>query len=126
MKVGNLAAGGWVVTLGAVALIAGLVKAGVQAEVGDAPNMSPAAPYSIWEVLTWAGVGAASGLVAYLAPNAFGLHQATVAAPFFICATVVGFLLGTQYVCTPSTIILALLSRFSERYMTYQVEHCLC
>ncbi|XP_024373340.1 plastidal glycolate/glycerate translocator 1, chloroplastic [Physcomitrium patens] len=91
-----LVAGGWVVTLGAVALIAGLVKAGVQAEVGDAPNMSPAAPYSIWEVLTWAGVGAASGLVAYLAPNAFGLHQATVAAPFFICATVVGFLLGTQ------------------------------
>lgn len=85
-------------TLGAVAVLAGLVKKGVQTELGNAPNMSSAAPYSLWEVLTWAGVGAASGLVAHLAPNAFGLHQATVAAPFFICATVIGFLLGSQYV----------------------------
>ncbi|KAG0619340.1 hypothetical protein M758_4G132500 [Ceratodon purpureus] len=91
-----LVVGGWVVTLGAVALFAGLVKKGVQTDLVTSSNMSSASPYSLWEVLTWAGVGAASGLVAYLAPNAFGLHQATVAAPFFICATVIGFLLGSQ------------------------------
>ena len=85
-------------TLAAVALLAGLVKKGAQSDLATSSNMSSASPYSIWEVLTWAGVGAASGLVAHLAPNAFGLHQATVAAPFFICATVVGFLLGSQYV----------------------------
>lgn len=91
-----LVAGGWIVTLGAVALLAGLVKKGVQTNLTSSANMSSAGPYSLWEVLTWAGVGAVSGLVAYLAPNAFGLHQATVAAPFFICATVIGFLLGSQ------------------------------
>lgn len=83
-------------TLGAVALLAGLVKKGVQTDLADSPNMSSAAPYTLWEILTWAGVGAASGIVSYVAPNAFGLHQATVAAPFFICATVIGFLLGSQ------------------------------
>lgn len=100
MNIGNDAAGGWAVTLGAVALLAGLVKKGVQTELGNSPNMSSAAPFSLWEILTWAGVGAATGLVSYVAPNAFGLHQATVAAPFFICATVIGFLLGSQYVRT--------------------------
>lgn len=96
VKLVALVAGGWAVTLGAVALLAGLVKKGVDTDLGTSPNMPSAAPYSLWEILTWAGVGAASGVVSYVAPNAFGLHQATVAAPFFICATVIGFLLGSQ------------------------------
>lgn len=92
----HVAGGGWVVTLVGVALLASAVRRGVSTQLGSAPNMSSTSTYSMWEILTWAGVGAACGLVAYLAPNAFGLHQATVAAPFFICATVTGFLLGSQ------------------------------
>lgn len=91
-----VAAGGWVVTLVGIALLASAVRRGVSTQLGSAPNMSSTSAYSLWEIITWAGVGAASGLVAYLAPNAFGLHQATVAAPFFVCATVTGFLLGSQ------------------------------
>lgn len=109
-------------TLGAVALLAGLVKKGVQTNLTSSANMSSAGPYSLWEVLTWAGVGAVSGLVAYLAPNAFGLHQATVAAPFFICATVIGFLLGSQYVRTSFSPLPCLLNFFSKESSLYCIS----
>jgi putative effector of murein hydrolase/sorbitol-specific phosphotransferase system component IIC len=95
----GLTVGAWAVTLIAAALLATVIRKGTSTELRDYSVNIPSPVQNnnnLWEISTWVGVGFVSGLVAYIAPTAFGLHHATVASPFFLCATVVGLHLGSQ------------------------------
>ncbi len=85
-------------TLIAAALLSTVIRKGTSTELRDYSVNIPSVQNNnnLWEISTWVGVGFVSGLVAYIAPTAFGLHHATVASPFFLCATVVGLHLGSQ------------------------------
>ncbi|KAH8940771.1 hypothetical protein BDL97_14G002300 [Sphagnum fallax] len=95
VKISAILVGGWIASLAVAGFTAVRVRAMVKTQLLPADPIPKPAPFSSKEVWSWAAVMLLSFVMAVKQPTALG-PVSTTALPFFLSATVLGYLLGSR------------------------------